>query len=135
MLDVSFLEKCIKTLESAFELYSSSVQGEIISELYRSATVKEFEIILELSGKLLKKKLAGYYANNKSVDVLIFKEVFRRAVNHGLISVEEGERWMDYRDLRNATAHDYGSLFAEDILQAVPDFIEDSKNLLNTLKS
>jgi hypothetical protein len=41
-------------------------------------------------------------------------------VLHGLLSAEECERWLEYRDSRNTTAHDYGEDFAEKICKAFP---------------
>ena len=45
--------------------------------------------------------------------MLSFKDVFRQAHKHSLITEEETARWMKYRDNRNNTAHDYGQVFAE----------------------
>ena len=64
--------------------------------------------MLEQSGSLLKKRLRPYFASNRQADVLTFKDVFRHAAKHGLISVDACERWCVYRDNRNDTAHDYG---------------------------
>lgn len=49
-------------------------------DIYRSACIKEFEIILEQSGKSLRKILNPYFHTSKEVDKLYFKEVFRYAV-------------------------------------------------------
>lgn len=56
---------------------------------------------LEQSGKLLKKVLNPYFASKKSVDILTFKDIFRQAHKHSLITEEETKRWMQYRDNRN----------------------------------
>ena len=37
---------------------------------YRAACVKEFELILEQSGKLLRKRLAAFFASNRQADRL-----------------------------------------------------------------
>ena len=51
-IDTSFLQRCVKTLERSLELLNSSDKDSIEYDMYRSASVKEFEIILEQSGKL-----------------------------------------------------------------------------------
>ena len=84
---------------------------------------------LEQSGKLLKKVLNPYFASKKSVDTLTFKDIFRQAHKHSLITEEETKRWMQYRDNRNNTAHDYEQAFAEETLSLVKKFLEDVKNL------
>ncbi|OED50759.1 hypothetical protein ACH42_00715 [Endozoicomonas sp. (ex Bugula neritina AB1)] len=50
------------------------------------------------------------------MDRLVFKEVFRQAAQHGLLELEETQRWLEYRENRNNTAHDYGKKFAEQTL-------------------
>lgn len=132
-IDTTFLKRCIATLEKAYHLLMNSNQEDIDYDMYRSASVKEFEIIIEQSGKLLKKCLKPYFHSSKAVDKLFFKDVFRHAHKHGLLSLEETERWLQYRDNRNTTAHDYGSGFAEETLQLLPQFIKDSKALVNTI--
>jgi len=103
-------------------------------DMYRSACVKEFELILEQSGKLLRKALKPYFHSSSAVDKLIFKDVFRHAVLHNIINDEECERWLRYRDNRNNTAHDYGEDFAEETLVLLPQFIADATALVAALK-
>ena len=67
--------------------------------------------MLEQSGKLLRKRLAAFFASNRQADRLAFKDLFRHAAKHGLIAPEGVERWFLYRDNRNDTAHDYGEGF------------------------
>ena len=94
--------------------------------MYRSACIKEYEIILEQSGKLLRKVLKPYFHSSKEVDRLYYKDLFRHAVLRSLITDETCERWLEYRDNRNHTAHDYGVNFAEETLALLTNFIADS---------
>jgi len=111
-----------------------SEEGSIERDLYRSAVVKEFEIILEQAGKLLKKSLKPFFSSSREVDKLYFKDVFRKAAQHGLITLEEAERWFQYRDNRNATSHEYGKGLADEALEAMPQFVDDAKNLALNIK-
>lgn len=129
-IDTSFLERCVNTLEKSYNLLQQSDPKKIDYDMYRSACVKEFEIILEQVGKLLKKCLKPYFHSSKEVDALFFKDIFRHAANHGLISIDEVGRWIKYRDNRNSTAHDYGIGFAENTLKLLPDFIKDSRLII-----
>lgn len=127
MIETTFLDRCIRTLEKSLELLNKTDSDKIEYDMYRSASVKEFELILEQTGKLLRKCLKFYFHSPKDVDALYFKDVFRYAAHHGILSLEEVERWMEYRDNRNSTAHDYGKGFAEKTLLLLPHFIVDAK--------
>ena len=133
-INVQYLEQCIKALEGAYQQMNQKSSDSVFYEIYRSACVKEFEIILEQCGKLLRKKLRAWFASNKEVDKLPFKDVFRHSAKHGLINTQQSEHWLNYRDNRNSTAHDYGEGFAEETLKLIPNSIADSKALLQVLK-
>ena len=128
-IDTTFYNRCVETLERACHMLESSEADSIEYDMYRSACVKEFEIILEQSGKLLRKCLKDFVHSPKAVDRLVFKEVFRQAAQHDLLTLEAVERWLIYRDNRNNTAHDYGKKFAEETKALLPDFIADAKSL------
>jgi nucleotidyltransferase substrate binding protein (TIGR01987 family) len=134
-IDTSFFERCIQALDNALRLMNKSDKDNIEYDVYRSACIKEFEIILEQAGKLIKKCLKPYFHSSLEVDKLYFKDVFRHAAKHALISIAEAERWMKYRDSRNNTAHEYGFGFAEEALLELPQFIEDARQLANVIKN
>jgi len=129
-IETTYLERCVRTLKKADELLETAQPEDIEYDMYRSACVKEFEIILEQCGKLLKKVLKPYFASSKAVDMLVFKDIFRHAVLHSIIDTESCERWMQYSDNRNSTAHDYGVGFAKDTLKLLPQFIVDANNII-----
>ena len=128
-INTDFLTRCINTLESAFRQLQQHDPSDTFYDIFRAASVKEFEIVLEQSGSLLKKRLRPYFASNRHADRLTFKNAFRHAAKHDLISVETCERWFAFRDNRNDTAHDYGEKFAETTLKLLPEFIVDARNL------
>jgi len=132
-LNTDHLERCIDTLDSALDMLSRSNPRDIEYEVFRNAAVKGFELTLETSGKLLRKTLKPYFATPKEVDRLTFKDVFRHAAKHGILSVEAVERWFRYRDNRNSTAHDYGEGFAEETLKLLPDFSADVRALMASI--
>lgn len=128
-INTEYLQKCIATLNKSYEMLLQTQEGTIDYELYRNSLVKSFEMTLEQSGKLLKKILNPYFASKRTVDSLSFKDLFRQAHKHSLITEEETLRWMKYRDNRNCTAHDYGQAFAEETLTLIKDFLKDVENL------
>jgi nucleotidyltransferase substrate binding protein (TIGR01987 family) len=134
-LDTAYYERCISTLEKAYTLLVGADAKHIEYDMYRSACIKEFEIILEQSGKLLRKILKPYFSSVKALDKLYFKDVFRQAVLRSILTEEACERWMEYRENRNNTAHDYGVNFAEETVVLLPQFIEDAKTLAKAIHS
>ncbi len=133
-IDTKFLRRCLGTLEYCFKELELRDPDEIAYDVYRAACVKEFEIILEQSGKLLRKVLGAYFADNRQVDRLVFKDIFRYASKHGLIDSDTCERWLLYRDNRNDTSHSYGKSFAESTIRLLPDFITDAKVLADIME-
>ena len=132
-INTNFLVRCIATLESAFEQLQQRRPDDTFYDLFSAASVKEFEIVLEQSGSLLKKRLRPYFASNREADRLTFKDAFRHAAKHDLVSVTACERWLAYRDNRNDTAHDCGEGFAETTLNLLPDFIIDAGKLAKVI--
>ena len=96
-INTDFLARCINTLASAFEQLQQREPSDAFYDIFRAASVKEFEIVLEQSGSLLKKRLRPFFASNRQADRLTFRDAFRYAAKHDLISVETCERWMTYR--------------------------------------
>ena len=87
-IKTEYLERCIARLELALEHLGQHEAGEFMYEVFRSACVKEFELI-----------------------------------------VEQCERWFNYRDHRNDTAHLYGKDFAEKTLPLLPQFAIDARDI------
>lgn len=134
-LNTEYLTRCIETLEKAYTLIKQTKEGTVDYEMYRNSLVKGFEMTLEQSGKLLRKILVPYLSSKKAADTLTFKDLFRHAFKYSLITNEEAERWMKYRDNRNNTAHDYGRAFAEETLLLIDDFLKDVKKLKTVIEN
>jgi hypothetical protein len=132
-IDTTFLLRCISTLEKSYALLQKTNPEEIDYDMYRSASVKEFEIILEQCGKLLRKCLKPYFHSSQAVDKLFFKEIFKQCVLRSIISPDLCERFLVYRDNRNSTAHDYGVNFAEETLVLLPGFIQDARLIVDAI--
>ena len=124
-IDTTFLGRCLDALDGLRRHGSD----DVLHEVFRAASVKEFELALEQSGKLLKKHLRPWFASHRQA----FKDVFRHAAKHGLIDADACERWLRYRDNRNDTAHDDGVGFAEATLKLLPDFLADARALADVI--
>jgi hypothetical protein len=120
-------KRSLATLERSLNMLASADAGSVEYEVFRNAVVKGFELSLETSAKLLRRSLKPFFASPGAVDKLSYKDGFRHAAKHGLVSLDEVERWFSYRDNRNNTAHDYGLLFAEETLRLIPSFVADAR--------
>lgn len=134
MLQTRHFTRCIQTLEASFALLQQSIPGSIDYEVYRNATIKGFELVLETGGKLLAKQLKEIFTSPTEVDRLYFKDVLRYAAKHQLLTPDEVTRWFAYKDDRNLTAHDYGEKIAESALKQIASFIHDAKSLAERIE-
>lgn len=133
MLQTRHFIRCIQTLEASFALLQQSTPGSVEYDVYRNATVKGFELVLEIGGKLLAKQLKEIFTSPSDVDRLYFKDILRHAAKHQILTTDEVMRWFSYRDNRNLTAHDYGEKIAESALLQIVAFIQDAKMLATRL--
>lgn len=134
-INTKYLQKCIDVLEKSYQMLKKTEEDTIDYELYRNSLVKSFEMTMEQSGKLLKKKITPYFSSKKAADRLTFKDIFRYACKYSLLTEEETIRWMKYHDNRNNTANDYGQKFADETLALIEDFLTDAKNLKEVIDS
>ena len=132
-INTDHLNRCIDTLRAAWEGLQQREPGDVLYDIYRAACVKEFELVLAQSGRLLKRRLRPYFASNRQADQLYFNDIFRYAAKHCLISEDACERWLAYRAARNDTAHEYGEHFAERTLELLPRFIADAEALAGVI--
>jgi nucleotidyltransferase substrate binding protein (TIGR01987 family) len=133
-LNVDPFLRTITTLEQALIALQRLDNDDILYDLYRNAAIKSLELSLEAIGKLLRKTLKSYSGNPRAVDGLVFNDVLRMAGRHGLLDMDGVERWLAYRANRNTAAHDYGEGFANQTLKLLPQFINDARELADTLK-
>ena len=133
-LNTDHLKRCIQTLRSSLTFFERAAPDSIDQEIYRNAIVKGYELTQETSFKLLKKALRDYGHSAKKLDSTPIKDLLRLSATHGLITLEEVERWFAYRDNRNNTAHDYGEGFAKETLRLMPSFIADVTQLEAVLR-
>ena len=79
-IDTTFLRRCIASLERVVEeLEGLGNNEDVLYDIFQAAYVKEFELVLGQSGKLLRKRLAAYFASNRQADRLDLRDVFRHA--------------------------------------------------------
>lgn len=135
-LHTEHLENTVRALESAIALYEQATSQEesTSQEVFRMAITKGFELAQEVTFKLLRRRLLDFgYSNGKLRETPI-KDILRLAAHHGIMTVDEVERWFLYRDIRNETAHEYGMDFVEATIAVLRQFVEDAKKLIHRLR-
>ena len=128
MLDLSSLEKALKSLEYAIE---RSIKLPLDEEI-RDSVIQRFEYSYELSWKMLKRQIEMDSPTPASVDAMSFKELIREGAERGLIN--NPEAWFEYRRQRNLTSHVYNETKAINVYQTALVFIQDAKLLLQKLQ-
>ena len=135
VLDVTGLERCLRTLRRAHERLVVTGPDLEDHDVFQAACVKKFELILEIVVKLLRKVLRKYVTSTRELAEMNYKDVFRRAAGHGLLTLAEVDQWFLYRDNRNETAHEYGQNFAAKVVAVLPEFIRDAESALAMLRA
>ncbi|MCY3690100.1 MAG: nucleotidyltransferase substrate binding protein [Gammaproteobacteria bacterium] len=135
-IDATYLRSRIQRLETVLREIGTlnGKEEDALYTMYRDACVEEFEGVMEQSGKLLRKRLADWFASNRQADRLTFKDLFRHAARHDLLDIEAVERWLVYRDNRQDEANNSGDGFSENTLSLLPNFLEDATALANVVE-
>ncbi len=132
-IDTTFLRRRVASLERAMERIDRVRDDDSMRALLRTACVREFELALDQSGKLLRKRLADWFASNKKADRLCFRDLFRHAARHDLLALDAVERWLSYRGNRDLEATGFGEGFADATMELLPSFVEDARTLADVI--
>ena len=99
-------------------------------EAYQMALVQGFEMIQELSWKVLK----DYLENEGYQDVSNSKKAFRTAFQEEIIT-SDVEIWMQSIEKRNITSHTYDKDSLREIVLFITDFYPAVRDLYQKLKA
>ncbi len=126
-IDLSPFRKALASLDRAIERSKADLGDEEL----RDAVIQRFEYTYELAWKMLKRCVKQESPHPGGIDALSFRDLLREAAHLGIL--DEVERWMDYREMRNITAHTYDDSKARQVHAAALDFAEDARALLQSL--
>ncbi len=133
-INTRFLHHHIEALERAYGMVDTSgEEDESFVGHYRWSCIREFDLILEQSGKLLRKLLAAYFSSNLKADRLKFRDLFRHAAHHDLMDTAAVERWLGYRASCDDTEEEFVRKFANTTVKMLPTFIDDAKALADMI--
>jgi nucleotidyltransferase substrate binding protein (TIGR01987 family) len=135
-LDLSSLRKAVESLEKAIQVaddvvFMSRLNNEQ-KQTVRAGVIQNFEFTYELCWKFMHRWLQ-VNLGSAYVAGVSRRQLFRFSAEHQLLS--DVNRWMEYHDARNETAHTYDENTAEDVFETAQKFLADAKGLLEALEA
>ena len=101
-LNLNILKNSFETLKECYTDYLSQKDTKI-KEYIKDSCIKRFEYTYETSKKIMNKYLKKEF--DKTEQDLSINNIFRQM--YGLNLIENFENWVDYREKRNDTSHEY----------------------------
>lgn len=128
---MSRLKERIENFNRAFDLYQN-VRYEYVSDKMndtkRLAIVQAFEIVFELSWKVLKD-----YLYENGIDATYPKMVIKEAFNKKTII--NGQTWIDMSETRNSTSHEYNTEKVNEMIEKIAyTYYEELLSFKNKVK-
>ena len=127
---MSRLSERIENFNRAYELYKEMQIGYLkdkTNNAYRLGLTQSFEIISELSWKVLKD-----YLYTEGIDANTPKEVIKEAFQKEIL--KNGQIWIDMIKARNSTSHEYNMDKVDLILENISTtYFEELSNFKNRL--
>ena len=128
-LDCTPLANAVARLGEGLERYRTDTTDTQI----RDGLIQRFEFTYDLSHKLLRRALEAAAANPGEVDRMSFPTLIRTASEQGLVD-GDWPVWRTFREMRNITSHTYDEAKALQVAGAIPDFLTETRNLLERLQ-
>ena len=132
-IDLSPLQRAGANLDEAVRFWQQHADDSPLKPHLRSAVIKSFELVYELSVQLLRRVLIERAAAANRVVDLSFNDLLRLGADAGLIA--DPVRWRDWRNLRNTTIHAYDVAKAEAMAARIPEFAADALRLRTALEA
>ena len=134
-LRIDNLERALNALEGSLErVQDDSLMGaldEIAQNTMMSGVIQHFEFTYEICRALIERWLRENHG--REIRSVSRKDLYRIAGERELI--DGVERWFTYHEERNRTSHRYDEELLNMVNDAVPQFIEDARALLDTLEA
>ena len=125
-LDTSSFEKALNSLRAIVERYKKELDVDL-----KDAIIQRFEYTYSMSLKMITRFIN--MQSSAPIPVMTFNELIRKANSFDLLR-SNLEKWDEYRKKRNMTSHTYDETTANEVIEIIPDFIEEAAFLLQELK-
>lgn len=127
-LDISTLEKAIKTLKEALDELKKDDRSFI-----KDSVVQRFEYTYELCYKFFKRYLKIVGPGTPDTDLISLQELVRTANQMGMFR-GDWEDWKRYREARNISSHTYDTDKADEVISIASKFYEEAVFFLGRLE-
>ena len=134
-LDLSPLESAVAQMAEALDLHGSDLvrDNPQLKKHLRAATIQAFEFTYEVSLKMLRRHMTLSADSPVEIDLMSFSNLIREAYGKNMIR-SDLVAWRKYRQNRGITSHTYNEDRAQEIFEAVPDFLDEARYLLGRLQ-
>lgn len=129
-LDLSPLTNAIKRLDEGLARYETDTNDAQI----RDGLIQRFEFTYDLAHKMIRRVLEAGAANPEAIDRMNFPGLIRTADEQGLIG-SDWSQWRKWRDMRNITSHTYDEAKAVQVVQGIPAFLAEVKDVASRLQT
>src|SRR5574344_2504087 len=119
-LNLSILKNSFQTLSEGYSDYCLQ-QDLKFKEYIKDSCIKRFEYTYETAKKIMNKFLKKEY--DKTEKDLTINNIFREMYSLNLI--DNFENWVNYREKRNSTSHEYSQTKSNEIISIISDFLID----------
>jgi nucleotidyltransferase substrate binding protein (TIGR01987 family) len=136
LLDLEALKKALNVLERSLAVSHSEERMAPLDketrEVVRMGAVQGFEMAYEVSWKYIKRWIEAKY-DPAIVGSKTRRGMFILAAENRLI--DDVQRWMDFNQARNETAHTYDPDAAEGVFSEASAFLVEAQKLLAVLEA
>lgn len=129
MLDFTPLANAVARLDEGLARYRRDTSDDQI----RDGLIQRFEFTYDLASKMLRRALEARADVPDQVDRMSFPALIRTANEQDLL-LGSWPDWHGYRDMRNIASHTYDEAKARMVVEAIPDFLEEARELLRRLQ-
>ena len=125
-LDIEALRKAKLSLQKAYNVYLDGDDDEEMRAIYADSCVKRYEYTFETAWKTMKKYFKLQYG--KKEEELTMNNIFRFMESYGF--AESWTVWRDFYSKRNSTAHEYNIEKSRNLIEIIPEFLNNVDFLL-----
>jgi nucleotidyltransferase substrate binding protein (TIGR01987 family) len=128
-LDITSLDNAVQRLREGLARH----QREPGDEQVRDGLIQRFEFTYELSHRTLKRFLKESAASPDDIEEMSFADLIRTANARSLLA-GDWPAWRRFRQMRARTSHTYDATTAEQVVAAIPGFLQEAEHLVAELR-
>lgn len=129
-----FYLECIQTFELAFEQLTRAGESSLEFDMFRDASLQEFDTIMEHTGKILRKMLLQFVHSRAVLKSLPYKDIYRKSGQYGLIGVEQIEQWLLFHENRCTPGTEVGERFVQETLPLFTQIRAEAYKILSLIE-